>query len=190
MSKPFEPSNSDPESQIEAFRQVTAATTRAIAADEELDVQFGPVQAAVVGSTVNLPTPPRDMAYEEVARIRGEADAIALRRRYHDANLHRARAPSDEGAAAVVRCLRAGSLRGSRHPAYGRGINESRSRLGRALPLPWLCGDCTRRTRAAPRRAQNIGPGSFDRTVAAALGVADGRFMATHAGAENCAGAN
>lgn len=110
MSKPFELSNSDPETRIEAFRQVTAATTRAIAADEELDVQFGPVQASVVGSTVNLPTPPRDMAYEEVARIRGEADAIALRRRYHDPSLHRTRAPSDEGAAAVfdafeqVRC--------------------------------------------------------------------------------------
>ena len=119
MSKPVPRQDANPETDVEAFRQVTSATTRAIAADPELEVQFGPVQASLVGSTVNLPTPPRDLAYEEVAHIRGEADAIALRQRHHNAALHRSRTPADENAAAVfdafeqVRC----ETLGTRHMA-------------------------------------------------------------------------
>jgi cobaltochelatase CobT len=110
VNKPFNRLDAGVESQIEEFRQMTGAVTRAIAADPDLEVQFGPVEASLVGSTVNLPTPPRDLAPEEVARIRGEADAIALRQRHHDSSLHRTRAPADENAAAVfdafeqVRC--------------------------------------------------------------------------------------
>lgn len=109
MSKPFS-RESNADSQIEEFRQLTGAATRAIADDSELEVQFGPAQATLIGSTVNLPTPPRDLAPEEVARIRGEADAIALRKRHHDADLHRTRTPIDDNAAAAfdafeqVRC--------------------------------------------------------------------------------------
>jgi cobaltochelatase CobT len=119
VNKPFNRLDAGVESQIEEFRQMTGAVTRAIAADPDLEVQFGPVEASLVGSTVNLPTPPRDLAPEEVARIRGEADAIALRQRHHDSSLHRTRAPADENAAAVfdafeqVRC----ETLGTRHMA-------------------------------------------------------------------------
>ena len=124
MSKPFDSAAGDAEARIEAFRQVTGATTRAVAADAELEVQFGPVQASVVGSTVNLPAPPRNMDPVEVAKIRGEADAIALRQRHHDEAVHRARSPADEHAAEVfdafeqVRC----EALGSRHMS-GVGAN-------------------------------------------------------------------
>ena len=94
---------------------MTAATTRSLANDGDLDVQFGPSQATLTGNTLTLPTPGSRIDAEEAARIRGEADAVALRRRHHDPRIHRIRAPADEDARAVfdafeqVRCETLGS---------------------------------------------------------------------------------
>ncbi|MEM7252751.1 MAG: cobaltochelatase subunit CobT [Pseudomonadota bacterium] len=104
---------------IEDFRSVTAATVRAVGRNRDMEVQFGPVHPSRVGNTVHLPAPPKNLDYQEVVRIRGEADSVALRERYHDAKLHRSRAPSDETASAVfdaieqVRC----EALGTRHMA-------------------------------------------------------------------------
>ena len=103
------------DSPVEHFRYVTAATTRSIADDAELEVQFGPSQATLTGNTLTLPSPGHRIDGEEAARIRGEADAVALRRRHHDPRIHRSRAPADEDARAVfdafeqVRCETLGS---------------------------------------------------------------------------------
>ena len=89
-----------PDSPVEHFRFVTAAATRSLANDRELEVQFGPSQPSLTGNTLTLPTPGSRIDGEEAARIRGEADAVALRRRHHDPRVHRARAPADEDARA------------------------------------------------------------------------------------------
>ena len=118
-----------PESPVEHFRFVTAAATRSLANDRELEVQFGASQASLTGNTLTLPTPGNRIDGEEADRIRGEADAAALRRRHHDPRVHRARAPADEDARAVfdafeqVRC----ETLGSRHMA---GVRRN---LGAAL---------------------------------------------------------
>lgn len=118
-----------PESPVEHFRFVTAAATRSLAHDRELEVQFGASQASLTGNTLTLPTPGNRIDGEEADRIRGEADAAALRRRHHDPRVHRARAPADEDARAVfdafeqVRC----ETLGSRHMA---GVRRN---LGAAL---------------------------------------------------------
>ena len=78
---------------VEAFRQVTAAAMRAVAHEPELQVTFAPEPAAIRGNDVRLPVPSRELAREEVAIIRGEADAMSLRLRFHDEALHRKRAP-------------------------------------------------------------------------------------------------
>ncbi len=117
------------ESPVDHFRFVTAAATRSLAHDPRLDVQFGPSQPSITGDTVTLPAPGARIDREEAARIRGEADAAALRRRHHDPRIHRARAPGDEDARAVfdafeqVRC----ETLGARHMA---GVREN---LGAAL---------------------------------------------------------
>ena len=104
-----------PESPVEHFRFVTSAATRSLADDVELEVQFGPSQPALTGNTLTLPAPGSRIDGEEAARIRGEADAAALRRRHHDPRVHRIRAPADEDARAVfdafeqVRCETLGS---------------------------------------------------------------------------------
>ena len=139
-----------PDSPVEHFRFVTAATTRSLANDGELDVQFGPSQASLTGNTLTLPTPGSRIDSEEAARIRGEADAVALRRRHHDPRVHRARAPVDEDARAVfdafeqVRCETLGSqfMAGVRRNLGAALENHCQSRgyaeivQGEHAPLP------------------------------------------------------
>jgi cobaltochelatase CobT len=78
---------------VEAFRQVTAAAMRAIAREPELTVSFVPEGAGMRGNEARLPAPGRDLPGEEVAVVRGEADAMSLKLRFHDAGLHAQRRP-------------------------------------------------------------------------------------------------
>jgi cobaltochelatase CobT len=72
----------------ESFKRATTATVRAIAERDDLVVGFGPEPSGLAGKRVRLPNPPRDLPAEEAAQIRGAADSMALRLRYHDAQLH------------------------------------------------------------------------------------------------------
>ena len=96
--------NASPESPIEEFRRVTGAAMRAIAEREDVTVNFG-AEARLVDNQARLPVPSRDLPAEEVTRLRGEADAMALKLRYHDPDLHAARAPAGETARAVFETL-------------------------------------------------------------------------------------
>jgi cobaltochelatase CobT len=90
---------------VEAFRQVTAAAMRAIAREPELQVTFAPEPAGLRGNEARLPAPSREVAREEAAVIRGEADAISLKLRFHDEVLHRRRAPSGAVARQVFNAV-------------------------------------------------------------------------------------
>ena len=92
------------ENPVDEFRRVTAATMRAIAERDDITVVFGS-EARLVGTQARLPTPPRDMTAEDVTHLRGEADALALRLRHHDAKLHKERAPAAQEAKAVFEVL-------------------------------------------------------------------------------------
>ncbi|QEX19196.1 cobaltochelatase subunit CobT [Hypericibacter terrae] len=84
------------ESAVESFRRVTAAAMRAIARKTELNVTFAPGQHGLAGNEARLPLPARDLPKAEVAQVRGEADAIALKLRLHNAETHRREAPRTE----------------------------------------------------------------------------------------------
>jgi cobaltochelatase CobT len=88
-------------SPTEIFKRATAATLRAIAERDDLTVGFGPEPAGLSGSRVRLPNPPRDLPAEEAAQLRGAADSVALRLRYHDDVVHSKRVPSGPLARAV-----------------------------------------------------------------------------------------
>jgi len=88
-------------SPTEIFKRATAATLRAIAQRDDLTVGFGPEPAGLSGSRVRLPNPPRDLPAEEAAQLRGTADSVALRLRYHDDGVHSKRVPSGPLARAV-----------------------------------------------------------------------------------------
>jgi cobaltochelatase CobT len=81
------------QSPSEIFKRATAATLRAIAEREDVNVAFGPEAPGLSGARVRLPNPARDMAADEAAQLRGAADSMALRLRYHDDAVHGKLAP-------------------------------------------------------------------------------------------------
>ena len=102
---------------VEVFRQVTAAAMRAIAHEPQVTVAFAPEGSALRGHDARLPVPSRDLPPGEVAIVRGEADAMALRLRHHNAELHAKRAPTGQMSRAIfeaveqVRCEALGARR-------------------------------------------------------------------------------
>ena len=91
----------EPPSPIEIFKRSTTATLRAIAERDDVTVSYGPEPPGLAGPRARLPTPPRDLSQQEAAQVRGAADALALRLKHHDAQLHARRAPQGEMARAV-----------------------------------------------------------------------------------------
>lgn len=76
---------STPESPVEPFKQAIAATSRSIAEDAEMELTFSAQNMPGPGK---LPLPSRDLTADEAARIRGAADAMALRVKHHDDAIH------------------------------------------------------------------------------------------------------
>jgi cobaltochelatase CobT len=89
------------ESPIDVFKRALAAATRAIAEERELEVVFGAEPPNLRGRRARLPLPARDLPLPEVERIRGVADSLALKRRYHDEKLHARLRPKGALSAAV-----------------------------------------------------------------------------------------
>lgn len=108
---------SDAETPVEAFKRATAAALRAIAETDKVDVAFAADAGGLSGRRARLPLPSRALAEEEVARVRGEADAIALRLKHHDPSVHARRMPATATGRAVyeaveqARCEALGSRR-------------------------------------------------------------------------------
>src|SRR3954465_9427389 len=92
-------------SPTEIFKRATASTLRAIAERDDLQVGFGPEPPGLAGTRVKLPNPARDLPAEEAAQLRGAADALALRLRYHDDAVHSKRAPGSPLARSVFEAL-------------------------------------------------------------------------------------
>jgi len=93
------------ETPSEQIKRVTAATLKAISHSSEVEVSYSSGNEAKVansGASVHLPTPPESNITEsDVIRLRGTADAVALRLRYHDGDIHRRLCPSGSDAARV-----------------------------------------------------------------------------------------
>ena len=107
----------------ESFRRATVGAVRALGGQAQTEVSFlnGPVPSgvSVTGTHVRLPHPSRRMTDAEVTRMRGAADAAALRLRHHDVPLHDSvRPPAGEAREVydVLEQARVESL-GARHMA-------------------------------------------------------------------------
>ena len=81
------------ESPLERFKRITGATLRAISEEAEVTVSFAPSGQGLIGKEARLTAPGRDLPVEDKSLARGEADAIALRLRYHDESRHARRRP-------------------------------------------------------------------------------------------------
>ncbi|MFN7056244.1 cobaltochelatase subunit CobT [Hyphomonas sp.] len=79
----------------ELFKAALAATAKAMSSERELEVGFGP-DVGDQGTRLVLRPPPVEVSAEMAARIRGEADQLALRRAHHDAAAHLAGRPQGD----------------------------------------------------------------------------------------------
>ena len=103
----------------EEFKRATAGVLRAIAEVPDVQVAFQPGAPGLAGRRARLPLPTRALPAAEMAKLRGEADAIALKLRHHDEAKHAARSPQRREAREVFDALEQVRVEavGSRHMA-------------------------------------------------------------------------
>jgi cobaltochelatase CobT len=78
----------------EEFKRATAGVLRAIAEQPDVQVAFQPGPSGLSGKRARLPLPTRALPPAEMAKLRGASDALALRLRHHDDEVHAARMPA------------------------------------------------------------------------------------------------
>ena len=108
----------------EEFKRATAGVLRAIAEQPDVQVAFQPGPSGVSGKRARLPLPTRALPANEMARLRGQSDAIALRLRHHDDALHAERMPARREAKDAYDALEQVRVEvvGARHMA---GVNAN-----------------------------------------------------------------
>lgn len=90
------------ETPTELFKRSLAQTTRALAgAEDELEVTFGAEGPRLSSGKIVLAHPPRVISEPEAERLRGQADALALRLAHHDDAEHARMRPQGAEARTV-----------------------------------------------------------------------------------------
>ena len=98
-------SGSKDNTRAEEFKRATAGTLRAVAGTPDVQVAFQPGPSGLVGKRARLPLPTRALPPNEMAKLRGAADSVALRLRHHDEGVHAARSPGRREAKDVYDAL-------------------------------------------------------------------------------------
>jgi cobaltochelatase CobT len=89
----------------EDFKRAVAACLRAVADKREITVTYGSEQPGFNGDRARLPAPPRSLKPQDIGRVRGAADQVALRLRHHDSKVHAQRLPQGDTARATFEAL-------------------------------------------------------------------------------------
>lgn len=142
----------------ERFKRATVGAVRAVGGNAATEVMFlnGPVPpgVSVVGTQVRLPQPAPGMSDKDMARLRGVADAAALRVRHHDEAVHATIQPEAGEARDIYDALEQARVEsvGARHMAgmaanlQARLAQECRdmglddAHAGRQIPTPLAFG--------------------------------------------------
>ena len=113
------------EAPSEPFKRVLGLAVRAIAGDDEMQVNYAPGKPELDGHSVQLPEPSRIPSAKEIAVIRGWADSFALTAARHNPKLHNRLAPSAGPARAVFEAAeraRVESLGAMRMPGMSNNL--------------------------------------------------------------------
>src|SRR6201990_3129656 len=86
-------SSSKDTARSEEFKRATAGVLRAIAEQPDVQVAFQPGPSGVSGKRARLPLPTRALPPAEMAKLRGQSDAIALRLLHPDDGVQAQRMP-------------------------------------------------------------------------------------------------
>ncbi|AWK86301.1 cobaltochelatase subunit CobT [Azospirillum thermophilum] len=110
---------SERENPVEAFKRSTAATVRALSGRSDVQVGFSSDPPGLSGARVRVPLPARDLNPQDVAKLRGAADAVSLRLRFHDNAIHAHRMPLGDTARAAYEAMEQARCEalGARHMA-------------------------------------------------------------------------
>ncbi|MBR72082.1 MAG: cobaltochelatase subunit CobT [Rhodospirillaceae bacterium] len=78
------------DSKSDVFQRALCSAIRAIARknSDEINISFGSDIPKLVGNEIQLPYPSHDLDSDDVSKVRGAADSLALRLRYHDEDAH------------------------------------------------------------------------------------------------------
>src|SRR6185295_17601325 len=106
-----------PKNPVDEFRRVTGAAIRAIGERNDVQVSFAPGsagggQTGLLGGEARLTAPSRHMPANEVACTRGEADAIALKLKHHNAKTHGKESPRTPLAREIFKAIDAKQMAG------------------------------------------------------------------------------
>jgi cobaltochelatase CobT len=87
---------------VESFKTATTAAVRALSGRSNTTVSFSPLatnqKSGGQGNAVRLPLPPAKLTKENIVRLRGSADASAMRLRHHSESIHQRRMPHGKDA--------------------------------------------------------------------------------------------
>jgi cobaltochelatase CobT len=87
------------------FKKALSEATRVIADDPDLGIVFTVDPSGMTADQMRLPQVSRRLTKDEVLLARGTADALALRRRYHDPALHGRYMPAGQMAADLYEAM-------------------------------------------------------------------------------------
>ena len=90
-----------PENPSEPFKRAVGTAVRALAGEPEMEVNFSAEPPSLKGLKARLPLPTRNLPPNEVAVVRGQGDAYALRRAYHEEKVHDQFRPQTADGAAI-----------------------------------------------------------------------------------------
>lgn len=87
---------------MEDLKTVTVAAVKALSGRADTNVSFTPIatnqKTGGLGTEIRLPLPPAKLNKENVIRLRGSADASAMRLRHHNDAVHQRRMPHGKDA--------------------------------------------------------------------------------------------
>ncbi len=107
------------------LKRVTSAAVKALGDREDVNIAYVQGASGAVGNEVRLPPPSRQLSRERVQRLRGLADAVAVRLRYHDPAKHARLAPANRDAREVFDAIeqaRIESLGAARYSGLGANL--------------------------------------------------------------------
>jgi cobaltochelatase CobT len=90
-----------PDNPSEPFKRAVACAVRSLAGEPDLEVSFSAEPPALKGLKARLPLPTRNLPPSEIAIVRGQGDAYALRCAYHEKSINDQFRPQSADAAAV-----------------------------------------------------------------------------------------
>ena len=91
--------------QTDLFKTALGSATRAITEQHVTKVVFGGDRSALSGDTIRISSLARDLKQDEIIRLRGTADSLALKAKYHDSSIHGRRLPRNPEAKAVYEAV-------------------------------------------------------------------------------------